>query len=192
MKKSIYFLALSVLPFMSFQAEAAEAIGYNISAQLVCKTSKSGTETVAVSGRGSYVGIADHSVGVQGLASLFTNLGATNPYPGITDATFKSTEIPCTTAKAVIDNQALVNFCATTIGLDLHLLASQSTTTTDPNTGTTTTTTIGGSAGANFKLTSKPTASVALGNGLIVYNWDSVCLFPAVNTAAGLLGNTIP
>lgn len=187
MKKSIYLLALSVLPFCSFQAEAgSESVGYNISAQLICRTSKSGTETVAVSGRGSYVGIADHTVGVQGLAYLFNNLGANNPYPGITDATFKTQEIPCTTAKAIIDNQALVNFCATTIGLDLHLLASQSTTNTTPST---TTTTIGGTAGANFKLTSKPTASVALGNGLIVYNWDSVCLFPAVDTAVGLLSS---
>ena len=161
-KKSLLALSASILMSFSMQSYA-ETLGYNISAQLVCKTSKSGTETVAVSGKGSYVGITDHTLGTQGLASFFNSL-SNSPYGILTDATFKSTEIPCTTAKAVIDNQALINFCASTIGVNANLILL------DGQAAVT--------LGASAKLTTKPTASVSLANGLVVYNWDSVCFFP--------------
>ena len=165
--RSILFVGLTAFgaAFMNNAAATAD-LGYTVSAELVCKTSKNGKSMVVVSGGGNYIGIPSGTGNSIPVTSMFSGSSEGVRWGVRSQSDFDRTEIPCTAAKAVIDTTGLINFCANALSVNASLVLFSA---GGVDGGALI---IGGSA----TLTTQPTSSVSLGNGLVVYNWDATCL----------------
>ena len=164
--RCILFVGLSTFGAAFMNNATASDIGYTVSAELVCKTSKNGKSMVVVSGGGNYIGIPSGAGNSIPVSSMFGSSSEGSRFNVHSQSDFDRTEIPCTAAKAVIDTTGLINFCANALSVNASLVLFSATG-------------VSGGAliiGGAATLTTQPTSSVSLGNGLVVYNWDATCL----------------
>lgn len=154
MFKNIFYTVGSAA--LLFAATAAKADTLAISAELVCKTGKAGTDTVVVSGKGSYVNLGTGSYDTQPLAYV---LGQLTPPINTTDANLQNQNIPCSLATAAVDAAALRNLCINSLALSLGIAIPVNTL----------------NIGIDVKFAMAPSTTVVLNNGNIVHQWHGIC-----------------
>ena len=154
MFKNILYGVVSTV--LLFAATAAKADTLAISAELVCKAGKAGTDTVVVSGKGSYVNLGTGSYDTQPLAYV---LGQLNPPVETTDSNLQNQNIPCSLATAAVDAAALKNLCINSLAASLGITMPTNTL----------------NIGVDVKFAMSPSTTVVLNNGNIVHHWHGIC-----------------
>lgn len=154
MSKRLFYGIVSTVLLCA--ATTAKADTLAISAELVCKTGKAGTDTVVVSGKGSYVNLGTGGYDTQPLAYV---LGQLNPPIETTDQNLQNQNIPCSLATAAVDASALRNLCINSLALSLGITVPTNTL----------------NIGINVKFAMSPSTTVVLNNGNIVHHWHGIC-----------------
>jgi len=152
MSKKLFYGIVSTVLLCA--ATTAKADTLAISAELVCKTGKAGTDTVVVSGKGSYVNLETNVYDTKPLSYV---LGQLNPPIETSDQNLQNQNIPCSLATAATDASALRNFCINSLALSLGI--TQNTL----------------NIGVNVKFSMSPSTTVVLNNGNIVHHWHGIC-----------------
>jgi hypothetical protein len=123
-------------------------------AELMCKTGKSGTETVVVSGKACSVN-ADGSSACVNAVDILNGLSA---YSGLTGANLQNSNVPCSLAQAAINNAFLNRLCIESANIYLGIIGEQ----------------LG--LGISIGLDMDPAASLPLANGNILVQWNGFCV----------------
>lgn len=152
-KKMLY---VGVSTILLLTATAAKSDTFAISAEMVCKTGKSGTDIVVLSGKGASVNISNNTYYTQPLSYILSQL---NPPIDTSGENLQNQDIPCSLATAAVDAAALKNLCINSLALSLGIAIPANTL----------------NLGFEIKFAMSPSTTVVLGNGNIVHQWNGIC-----------------